>query len=112
MAEPSTPAPSLHLPAPRHEGLRIAGQIVGADRGEPGNPDDPRRITVRHPYSGAVVGSVPKASLAEVRLAFDTAKAYRPTLSRADRAAILNRAGALVRERVDELAAIISAESG
>ncbi len=112
MAEPSTPAASLPLPAPRHEGLRIAGQIVGADRGEPGNPDDSRRITVRHPYGGAVVGSVPKGSLAEVRLAFETAKAYKPTLTRAERAAILNRAGALVRERVDQLAAIISAESG
>ncbi|MFM2067180.1 MAG: phosphonoacetaldehyde dehydrogenase [Pseudomonadota bacterium] len=108
----AAPQPPLALPAPCHEGLRIAGQVVGADRGEPGNPHDPRRITVRHPWNGAVVGSVPKASLAEVRLAFDTAQAFKPALSRAERAGILNRAAALARARTDELAALISAESG
>ena len=36
----------------RHESMRIAGDLVGGDR----------VIEVRNPYTGAVVGTVPKAS--------------------------------------------------
>ena len=91
----------------RHEALRIDGQKVGAD-------DRPaeRRIAVRNPYTGAVVGSVPKATLAEVRRAYEVAHAYKPKLSRFERANILNRCAALVRERGVEVAQLISAESG
>jgi putative phosphonoacetaldehyde dehydrogenase len=90
----------------RAEALRIAGEKVGAER------DGERSIPVRNPYTRELVGSVPKATLAEVRQAFDIAHAYRPTLSRAERAAILNRAAALVRERTAPIAALITAESG
>jgi putative phosphonoacetaldehyde dehydrogenase len=55
---------------------------------------------------------VPKASLDEVRQAFEIAHAYRPRLTRFERAAILNRAAALVRERSATIAALITAESG
>ena len=91
----------------RHEALRIAGQKVGAD-----DRDDSRRITVRNPFTRQVVGSVPKATLAEVEQAYATAHAYKARLSRFERSNILNRAAALVRERTAEIAALITAESG
>lgn len=90
----------------RVEALRIAGEKVGADRG------GERSIAVRNPYTRELVGSVPKATLAEVRRAFAIAHAYRPKLSRAERAGILNRAAALVRDRTGQIAALITAESG
>jgi putative phosphonoacetaldehyde dehydrogenase len=90
----------------RVETMRIAGQKVDADRG-------PRCILeVHNPFTGDLVGTVPKASMAQVRDAFAQAQAYRATLSRFERAAILNRAAALVRERVASIAALITAESG
>ena len=91
----------------RQEALRIAGQKIGADD----RPDD-RRISVRNPYTGDVVGSVPKASLAEVQQAYDVAHAFKARLSRFERSNILNRAAALVRERAHAIAALISSESG
>ena len=90
----------------RNHGMRLAGATVGTDRaGE-------RCITVHNPFTGAAVGSVPKATLAEVRQAFEIAKSYRPRLTRFERAAILNRCAALVRERSAAIAGLISAESG
>jgi phosphonoacetaldehyde dehydrogenase len=90
----------------RSEALRIAGEKIGADRG------GDRCIVVRNPFSRDVVGSVPKATLAEVRRAFEVGHAFRPRLSRFERANILNRTAALVRERTAEIAALITAESG
>ena len=91
----------------RQESLRIAGQKVGADdRGAD------RRIIVRNPFTREVVGSVPKATLAEVQQAYASAHAFKPQLSRFERSNILHRAAALVRERTEAIAALISAESG
>lgn len=90
----------------RVEALRLAGEKIGADRG------GDRVITVRNPFTREVVGSVPKATLAEVQHAFSIAKAYRATLSRFDRSNILNRAAAAVRARTGEIAALITAEAG
>jgi aldehyde dehydrogenase (NAD+) len=84
------------------ESLRIAGQKVACDR----------HIDVLNPYTNAVVGAVPKADLAQVREAFRIAQAYKARLSRFDRANILNQAAAIVRERVPQIAALITAESG
>ncbi len=90
---------------PNH-GMRIAGQTVGTDRsGE-------RCIEVTNPFTGQCIGTVPKATLDEVRQAFAIAHAYKPTLSRYERSAILNRTAVLVRERTKAIAALISAESG
>lgn len=89
---------------PRHEGLRLAGRVVGAQR--------EARITVRDPYSGRIVGSVPKATVAEVSEALELARSYRARLSRQERAAILNRAADLVRLRAESIAELITAESG
>ena len=87
-----------------NETLRIAGQRVVAPDG--------RVIEVRSPYTRELVGTVPKASLAQVREAFEIARAYRATLTRAERAAILNRTSRMVRSRAADIAALISAESG
>ena len=88
----------------RHEGLRIAGEVVGADRHE--------HIAVHDPFSRRLVGTVPKATLEEVRRAFDIARGYRARLSRFERSNILNRAADAVRRRTPEIAALITAESG
>lgn len=90
----------------RVEALRIAGEKIGADRG------GDRTITVRNPFTFEVVGTVPKATLAEVRQAFAIAHAHRAKLSRFERANILNRAAAAVRTRSAEIAALITSESG
>jgi putative phosphonoacetaldehyde dehydrogenase len=88
------------------EALRIAGERVGAD-----NPPE-RRLEVRNPVSGAVVGSVPKASVAQVREAIAAAQAHRSALTRHQRSEILNRAAATVRADSEAIAALITAESG
>jgi acyl-CoA reductase-like NAD-dependent aldehyde dehydrogenase len=88
----------------RLDAMRILGQCIGAGR-QP-------CIDVFNPFSGERIASVPKATLDEVRQAYDWAQAYRPRLSRYERAGILNRCAALARERVDEIARLITAESG
>ena len=88
----------------RHEGLRIAGQVVGIGRAA--------HIAVHNPFSGQLVSTVPKATLDEVRQAFAIAHAYQARLTRFERANILNQAAAAVRARSAEIAALITAESG
>ncbi len=87
---------------PHREGLRLGGAIAYRDR----------VIDVHNPYDGALVGSVAKATIEDVREAMAYACAYRPRLTRHERAQILNSAAALVRHRANELAALITAESG
>jgi putative phosphonoacetaldehyde dehydrogenase len=69
-------------------------------------------IEVRNPYNRQVVGSVPKATVAEVRKAIDAAHAFRPKLTRHERATILQRAAGLLRERAVQAAELITRESG
>ncbi|CAE6877650.1 Phosphonoacetaldehyde dehydrogenase [Paraburkholderia nemoris] len=86
----------------REETLRINGKKLTRDR----------VIEVTNPYTGDVVGTVPKASVDDVRMAYEAALRYRPTLSRFERASILNRAAELLRSRTEEAAALITLESG
>ena len=86
--------------------MRLLGRKVGADR------TADRSIAVFNPYSGQQIGSVPKATLEEVREVFAQAAACKPQLTRFERAAILNKAAAIVSSRTDEIAALISAEAG
>jgi len=86
----------------RHEALRIGGEKIFRDE----------VIEVRNPYDGTLVGTVPKATLEDVRRAFEFARAYRPALTRYERAAILRRAADAVRARTEEIAAVITAEAG
>ncbi len=69
-------------------------------------------MEVRDPWTGQLAGTVPSATVDDVREAFDVARRYRPTLSRAQRAEILERAAATVVEQADELGLLITRESG
>ena len=71
-----------------------------------------RVIEVRYPFTGEVIGTVPKATIEEVRQAFAAARAYKPTLTRYERATILQKAAALMRERLEEASNLITRESG
>ncbi len=93
---------TTNAPEIRREALRIGGEKVHTERS----------FEVRSPFSGAVIASVPRASLTDVRRAFEIAQAYKPTLSRYQRSAILKRAGALLAERREEGAKLITTESG
>ena len=86
----------------RAEGLRIGGERVRTERS----------IDVMNPFNGERVGTVAMASIEQVRRAMDIAQAHRSTLSRYERAAILQRAAALLRERTDEASDLITLESG
>ena len=86
------------------DAMRIGGKKVGAGRD--------RFIEVFNPYTEQRLGTVPKATLEEVREAYALAHAYKPKLSRFERAAILNKAAALVRDHLDDIANLISAEAG
>ena len=90
-------------PAFLRESMRIDGRR---------HDGDGRVIEVFNPYSGKCVGTVPKASVEDVRRALAVAQAYRPTLSRADRAGILERAAAIVDARRREISELITLESG
>ena len=86
----------------RHEPMRIAGERV----------DGARRLEVLDPYTRALVGTVPRASIEQIRGAFAQARAYRPRLSRYERYAICHRTAALIRERAEALSDLITAECG
>jgi phosphonoacetaldehyde dehydrogenase len=75
-------------------------------------PDSRRTFDVRNPYTGAIVGTVPLASVEQVRAAFAAARAYKPTLTRYQRAEILRKAAALLRTRTETAANLITSESG
>ncbi|HEY4970794.1 MAG TPA: phosphonoacetaldehyde dehydrogenase [Steroidobacteraceae bacterium] len=87
---------------PLRESLRIAGEKVSRDR----------VIEVRHPYSGALVGTVPKATADDVKRALKIGRSFRPKLTRHDRYKILMQAGAIIASRRDDLARLITLESG
>jgi acyl-CoA reductase-like NAD-dependent aldehyde dehydrogenase len=70
-------------------------------------------IEVRSPYSGEVVGRVPKAGAAETKRAIDAAEeAMREPLPAHKRAEILVRVAGALGRRHDEVAQTISAEAG
>jgi phosphonoacetaldehyde dehydrogenase len=95
--------PSSSVPRdPIRESLRIAGEKVARDR----------VIDVRHPFSGERIGTVPKATLADVKRALKIARDHRSKLTRHERYGILMRAGALIAARREELARLITLESG
>jgi phosphonoacetaldehyde dehydrogenase len=84
------------------EKMRIGGKLVGGDR----------VIEVLNPYTGAVVGSVPRANVEDVRRAFSIAKQFRSKLSRHDRYRICYRAAELIQARTAEISDLITAECG
>ena len=70
-------------------------------------------IEVRSPYSGDVVGTVETSSAADARAAVDAAaRALEAPLPAHERAAILDRTAALLRDRQEEMAQTICGEAG
>jgi putative phosphonoacetaldehyde dehydrogenase len=91
--------------APRkliRESLRMAGEKVSHDR----------VIEVHHPYTGELVGTVPRATLDDVKRALQIARSFRSPLTRHDRYRILMKAGASIAAKRDDLARLITLESG
>jgi putative phosphonoacetaldehyde dehydrogenase len=89
-------------PAVRHEAMRIAGKHV----------ETSERVEVFNPYDGTVVGTVPAARAEHVREAFAKAAAFKPKLTRYERQQILLRTAEMLRDRKEEFARLITAESG
>ena len=67
---------------------------------------------MRNPWNGKVVGTVPKATVEDIRRAFAIAKGYKATLTRHDRYRILYRAAEIIRSRSDAISDLITAECG
>jgi aldehyde dehydrogenase (NAD+) len=86
----------------RKETMRVAGTFGVNDRS----------FEVFNPYTNQVVGTCPKATVDDIRQAFAVAKAYKPTLSRADRSAILRKTAEILVARRQQIAELITAESG
>ncbi len=84
------------------EKMRIGGVRVGRER----------TMEVHNPYTGAVVGTVPLASVDDVRHAFAVARAYKPKLTRYERYRICQRTAELLRSRTEELSDLITSECG
>ena len=84
------------------EKMRVAGERIGGDR----------VIEVRNPWNGRLVGTVPKATVEEIRGAFAIARGYRPQLTRHDRYRILHRAAEIIRARADAVSDLVTAECG
>jgi aldehyde dehydrogenase (NAD+) len=97
-ARPATSA----RPEPLAEAMRIAGDRVRADR----------TLDVHNPYTGDLVGTVPRASVDDIRRAFAAARAYKPRLTRYERYEICRKAAALIEARAAELSDLITAECG
>jgi phosphonoacetaldehyde dehydrogenase len=93
---------SARTAAVRREGLRIGGVQVNTERsGE-----------VLNPYTGALVGTVAQASVADVHRAIALGKAFRPHLTRYERYRICYQTAEALRARTEEIANLITAESG
>ena len=86
----------------RREALRIGGELVHRDH----------VIEVRFPFTNEVIATVPKATVEDVRRAFRIAREYKPKLTRYERYKILMRAGELIAANRDNIARLITLESG
>jgi putative phosphonoacetaldehyde dehydrogenase len=86
----------------RAEALRIGGERITRDR----------TLDIINPYSRERVGTVPLATLDDVRKAYRIANAYQSKLTRYERSSILQKASALLRARADEASTLITLESG
>jgi putative phosphonoacetaldehyde dehydrogenase len=93
---------ALRRGEPLHQKMRIAGKLTGGDGS----------IEVRNPYTGALVGSVPKANVDQIRNAFRIAKEFKSPLSRYDRYKIMLRASELLRANAEAISDLITAEAG
>jgi succinate-semialdehyde dehydrogenase/glutarate-semialdehyde dehydrogenase len=91
----------------KDEELLIGGRWVGAESGE--------RFDVTNPATSETVGTVPNASEQDIQAAIDAAAdAFEgwKSLPAIERARVLRRSADVIRERKDEIAAVMTAEQG
>src|SRR5204863_454618 len=86
----------------RRESLRIGGARVATELSS----------EVFNPYDRALVGTVARASAAEVRRAIGIGRAFRPRLTRYERYSVCYQTAEALRARTEEIANLITAESG
>src|SRR2546430_14848700 len=86
----------------RRESLRIGGARVASGRSS----------EVFNPYTRALVGTVARASMAEVRQAIGIARAFRPRLTRYQRYRICQQTAETLRARSEVSAELRNASSG
>ena len=91
-----------NIPSLRAEAMRIGGRKVFSDDVVP----------VRYPYTNEVIGTVPAGKTEHAQEAFDIAANYSPKLSRYERQQILFRAAALIHERREAIAEVLTLELG
>ncbi|MES2073346.1 MAG: phosphonoacetaldehyde dehydrogenase [Pseudomonadota bacterium] len=87
---------------PLHQKMRIAGKRVGNER----------LIEVLNPYNGKLVGTIPKATVGDIRDAFGIARRFKSKLTRFERSRIMLRASEILRANTDAISDLITAESG
>jgi len=80
----------------------VAGQPVRSEA----------KLQVHDPYTGTLAGTVSMASAAELNTAIEAARVGGEPLTRHERAAILEKAGELLKQRAGEFANLIRSESG
>ena len=91
----------------KDEQLLIGGQWVAAGSDE--------RFDVANPATGEIVGTIPDGSEGDVKAAIDAAAdalQVWKALPAIERARVLRRAADVIRERKDEIAAVMTAEQG
>jgi phosphonoacetaldehyde dehydrogenase len=88
--------------AVRRESLRIAGARIATERVS----------EVFNPYTRAVVGTVARATVSDVRRAIAIARRFRSALTRYERYRICYQTAEALRARTEEIADLITAESG
>jgi phosphonoacetaldehyde dehydrogenase len=98
----SVPTRPTAVREPIRESLRIAGEKISRDR----------IMEVRHPFSGELIGTVPQATLDDVKRALQIARRYKSKLTRYERYQILMKAGAIIATRREAIARLITLESG
>jgi phosphonoacetaldehyde dehydrogenase len=86
----------------RREALRIGAERIATERTR----------EVFNPYTRVPIGTVAQAGGAEVRRAIALAHSFRSPLSRYQRYCICNKAAQALRARTEEVADLITAESG
>ncbi len=85
------------------EKMRIGGKKVDGENGT---------IDVFNPFNGEKVGSVPRASTAQVNQTMEIAKNFQPKFTRYERQQILSKTAELLVARRDEVSDLITAELG
>lgn len=87
-----------------HELMRINGEQVQGQVEQ--------SIEICYPYTGQAIGTVPRASQAQVANAFAVAADYQPTLTRFERQRILLNTAQAINAQRESLSDLISLETG